>query len=129
MPQEVTKPEYNTSYVQATTSNTAVKGRVVTDKATRPFVICFHHKLDSKFTFKTLQQDKLKKFQKFLDTVADRTFLDVDSQYLRPNDKRDKYDGEQMIHYEVNDGFRIHGIIENGEFCVIRIDPNHKFHK
>lgn len=39
------------------------------------------------------------------------------------------HNGQQIHHYGFGDKFRIHGIIEEGRFKVIRLDPNHKVHK
>ena len=40
-----------------------------------------------------------------------------------------KVNGQQVHHYEVSQKFRIHGILEEGRFKVIRLDPNHKVHR
>ena len=56
------------------------------------------------------------------------TVSDVDKQFKRKNDKKDSFEGQQVYHYEVSKKFRIHGIIEEGRFKVIRLDPNHRVH-
>jgi mRNA-degrading endonuclease HigB of HigAB toxin-antitoxin module len=101
----------------------------LTHETTRPFVVCFHEKLFDDYNFEKLQQETAKEFQRFLDKVAKKTFQEVEA-YKAETDRNDKYGEFQVIHYTHGKKFRIHGFIdENGEFCVIRIDPNHKFHK
>ena len=56
-------------------------------------------------------------------------FDEVDKAFLRPADKEDTFNGSQVIHYKVTDSFRIHGIIENMRFKVLRLDPNHRVHR
>ena len=53
----------------------------------------------------------------------------VDKQYLCTTDKADIYKESQVFHYRVSDTFRVHGILEEGRVKVLRLDPNHKFHK
>ena len=53
------------------------------------------------------------------------SFADVDKQYLRKPDKQDMFNDMQMIHYEVSEVFRVHGVIKDGRFYVVRLDPNH----
>ena len=52
----------------------------------------------------------------------------VEKQYARKPDKSDRYGDMQVFHYEVSKTFRIHAINEEGQYRVIRIDPNHRFH-
>ena len=52
----------------------------------------------------------------------------VDKLYARKPDKQDTYNGKQIYHYAITDSFRIHVIIEDGYYKVIRIDPNHNIH-
>ena len=56
------------------------------------------------------------------------TFDLVDKQYARKLDKNDEHNGFQVVHYAVSDSFRIHGIVQNERFYVIRLDHNHKEH-
>lgn len=67
--------------------------------------------------------------QKFLDKASDLTVSQMDSMYRRTPDKSDTFNGQQVEHYGFSDGFRVHGIYEEQRFEIIRIDPNHKFHK
>ena len=71
---------------------------------------------------------QVRDFQKFLDIVSQMTFQQVEQRYKRKSDKNDTYNGDQVIHYGVTEVFRIHGTIEMGQFVVLRLDPNHKFH-
>jgi hypothetical protein len=68
-------------------------------------------------------------FQRFLDKAEKMTVQKVDKEYARPPDKNDNYCGRQVQHYKIADSFRIHTILEEGRYVVIRLDPNHKVHK
>ena len=104
------------------------KGRDLTDRTRVPFVVSFKYKLLNGYKFSDMQQKDLKAFQRFLDKVSDMTFNDVDRMYRRKSDNQDEYDGKDVIHYDCGGSFRIHGIVEDSRFKVLRIDPNHKFH-
>ena len=99
------------------------------DKRIPPFNLCFQHKLASGYTLAELSSGNIKALQRFLDKISKMTFAEVDKLYLRKADSQDAYEGVQVIHYAITDKFRIHGIIEGEKFCVIRLDPNHKFHE
>lgn len=73
--------------------------------------------------------DDVKAFQRFLDKVSQMTVQQVDKLFRRQTDCSDFYEENQVQHYEVSKKFRIHVILENGRYKVIRLDPNHKFHK
>ena len=92
------------------------------------FSICFRYKLPKDFNFEQLSKKNIKEWQSFLDKSSKMTFEQVEKIYKRPSDKNDTFRGEQVIHYGFGEGFRIHGIIEEGQFVVLRLDPNHKFH-
>lgn len=94
----------------------------------RPFIISFRRKLQKGYRFTDLEKMHLKVFQGFLDKVSGMTVQQVDAQYLRPADKQDIKDGENIQHYKITDSFRIHGVYNNERFEVIRIDTNHKVH-
>lgn len=71
----------------------------------------------------------VKEFQRFLDKISQMTVQQVDTLFRRQTDCSDFYQGNQVQHYEVTKKFRIHVILENGRYKVIRLDPNHEFHK
>ena len=59
---------------------------------------------------------------------------EMESRYGRDLDNNDIYIYNgiefQVLHFGKNKStFRIHGILADGYFHVIRIDPSHKFHK
>lgn len=60
------------------------------------------------------------------------TSQQVENTYKRKSDKNDYYivgnTHHEIQHYRVNDKFRIHGIILEGQFHVLKLDPNHKVH-
>lgn len=93
-----------------------------------PFIVSFKYPLEKGFTFCDMEKTDMDVFQAFLDRVCGRTFQDVDSQYKRTTDHNDSFHDQDVIHYGLSNGFRLHGIIENGRFKVIRIDPNHRVH-
>ena len=93
-----------------------------------PFVLGFKHKLYSGFTFKELTKENLGEFQRFLNKIADQTVTDVDRLYARTPDSNDVAYGKNVRHYLVTDVFRIHVILEDGVYNVLRLDPKHKVH-
>jgi len=95
----------------------------------RPFVVCFKYHLPKDFCFTKLEKQSIKDFQSFLDKVSSMTFHDAKELYEKQPDALDVYNEMPVVHYKVTDRFRLHGVVEDGEFCVIRLDPNHKFHK
>lgn len=99
----------------------------LTNKTSAKFVISFKYKLYKNYTFLELQLRDNRKLQKFLDKITNMTYQQVEDSYRRENDKNDKFRGVQVIHYGYDD-LRLHGILEDGYFVVIRIDPYHKFH-
>lgn len=99
------------------------------NRAHAPFSITFRHKLLNGYRLSDLKRENYKELQNFLDKVCGVPFNDVDKLYRRKSDDADLYDGEQIIHYEVTGKFRIHGVIENAQFIVLRFDPNHKVHR
>ena len=94
-----------------------------------PFSICFKHKLMNGYTFEGLSARDMKIWQGFLDLASQMTFEQAERRYRRISDDTDTFDGEQIIHYAIGEAFRIHGVIENGQFVVLRMDPTHKFHR
>ena len=103
-------------------------GQELTNRNKTNFIISFKYKLHNKFNFDKMDINNLKQFQNFLDKVSKMTFNQVDKEFLCTNDKKDTFKGIQIIHYVVNKKFRIHGIIEDGRFKVLRMDPNHDVH-
>ena len=101
----------------------------LTDKLNAPFSLCFKYRLANGYTFSELSVQQLREWQNFLDLAAQMTFQDVERRYRRNSDKKDEFQGEQVIHYGIGKVFRIHGVIENGQFVVLRMDPDHKFHR
>lgn len=97
-----------------------------------PFILCFSHPLDKNYKISELGQRELKAFQKFLDTTSRMTYNQVEKLYKRKNDITDKIILKgtkfQVVHFGVTDKFRLHGVIADGMFHVIRFDPNHKKH-
>jgi len=104
------------------------KGHLLTKHRDVPFVLCFKYPLERGYTFTELSQQNKKEFQAFLDKVSKMTVQQVNELYARKPDKNDNYKGNQIYHYAVSDSFRIHVLIEEGRYKVIRLDPNHKVH-
>ena len=103
----------------------------LTDKSHRdvPFELCFKYPLERGYTFTDLSKDEIKRFQLFLNKVSKMTVSQVDYAFSRSPDKNDKYRGMQVYHYAVDDGFRIHVVLEEGYYKILRLDSNHKVHK
>ncbi len=94
-----------------------------------PFSLCFRYKLQNGYTFTDLNIHQLREFQAFLDLSSQMTFEQVERRYRRKSDTNDIFDDDQVIHYGIGQVFRIHGIIEEARFVVLRLDPTHKYHK
>lgn len=105
-----------------------VKGHLLTKHRDVPFVLCFKYPLERGYTFLELSQQNKKEFQSFLDKISRMTVQQVNELFGRKPDKNDDYNGNKVYHYAVTDSFRIHVIIEEGRYKVIRLDPNHKIH-
>lgn len=104
------------------------RGSTLTNKNTSRFILGFNYSLIKDYTFNEMTVRDNRKFQKFLDLVSKLSVREVDEKYSRVPDFTDVYNGLQVRHYEVSDKFRIHVILENGVYYIIRLDPNHKFH-
>lgn len=104
-------------------------GRKLTNRTDAPFELCFKYPLQKGYTLKELTRNNCKELQRFLDNVSQMTVDQVDKQYGRVPDRTDSFNGMQVYHYGVTDKFRIHVINEAGYYKIIRLDPNHEFHK
>ncbi len=111
------------------TKHAAKKPELLTNRLEMPFVLCFKYKLENGYTLSDMKTPQFKELQVFLDRVSQMTFSQVERRYRRNSDKGDIFEGEQVIHYGIGETFRIHGIIENGQFIVLRLDPQHKYHR
>jgi len=101
---------------------------LLTNRNDVPFELCFKYSLAKGFTFSDLEKRNLGDFQRFLDKVAKMSVQQVDKAFARPPDKNDSYHDKQVLHYSITDSFRIHTVLEEGRYVVIRLDPNHKVH-
>lgn len=104
------------------------KSTKLTKKTDVPFVLGFKYPLEKDYTFSEFQKINNHEFQRFLNKVSNMTVQDVDRLYSKKPDKSDLYNGMQVLHYQVTDSFRIHVVIEDGKYYIIRLDPNHRFH-
>lgn len=101
----------------------------LSNRLSTPFSLCFRYKLQNGYTFSDLNIHQLREFQAFLNLTSQMTFEQVERRYRRTSDTNDTFNGDQVIHYGVGQVFRIHGIIEDAQFVVLRLDPEHKYHK
>ena len=92
------------------------------------FELSFKYPLIKGYTFKELEKRNVNDFQRFLDKIVKMTVQQVDESFARQPDKNDNYANTQILHYEITDSFRIHVILEEGRYVVLRLDPNHKLH-
>lgn len=104
-------------------------GQLLANLKDPKFILSFKYKLENGYTFKEMKENDLKVFQSFLNKVSQITISQVDKEFLRPPDKQDVFRNHQIQHYAVSKKFRIHGILENQRFKVIRLDPGHNKHK
>lgn len=100
----------------------------LTNQRDVPFELCLKYPLEKGFTFNELSKGNVKELQSFLNKVSRMTVQQVDQLYSCQPDKNDKYNGMQVYHYEVTKAFRIHVVIEEGYYKIIRLDPCHKVH-
>lgn len=101
---------------------------ILTKHVDVPFILSFKYPLEKGYTFRELQISNNKTLQKFLDCISQLTVQQVDMQYARKPDKNDTFNGMQVYHYEVGEHFRIHVVNEDGQYRIIRLDPNHQVH-
>ena len=101
---------------------------ILTDSIDVGFELCLKYPLLKGYTFKELSASDNKRFQSFLDKVSRMTVQQVDDTFRRQSDKHDVFLGMQVLHYAVTDSFRIHVVLEAGQYKLIRLDPNHKVH-
>ena len=101
----------------------------LSNRLSAPFSLCFRYKLQNGYTFSDLNIHELREFQAFLNLSSQMTFEQVERRYRRKSDTNDTFGGDQVIHYGIGEVFRIHGIIEEAQFVVLRLDPEHKYHK
>ena len=92
-----------------------------------PFILSFKYPLEKGYTFAEMSVKNIKVFQKFLDKVSQMIVQQVDQQFRRKRNDQDTFHGMQVEHYKISDKFRIHVVLENGRYKIIRLDPNHNF--
>jgi len=115
------------SYLTKSTSQKRMPA-VLTNRRDVRFELSFKYPLIREYNFNNLERRNINDFQRFLDKVAKMTVQQVDKAFLRSPDKNDCYDDRPVLHYEVTDTFRIHVVLEEGRYVVVRLDPNHKVH-
>lgn len=93
-----------------------------------PFILCFKYPLQKGYKLTDLTKQEVKSLQKFLDKVSKMSVQQVDKLYSKKPDKTDTYKELQVYHYAVTETFRIHVILEDGNYKIIRLDPHHKVH-
>ena len=103
-------------------------GAKLTLQNQRKFILSFEYPLSKRYDFEKLEKSDIRIFQRFLNKVSDMTFSQVDNSYKRDNDSGDTYEGMQVVHDEAAKTFRVHGVIEDGRFKVLRLDKSHKVH-
>ncbi|MCL1983655.1 MAG: hypothetical protein FWG53_11310 [Clostridiales bacterium] len=102
---------------------------LLTNRRDVRFELSFKYPLIKGYTFKELEKRNLSDFQRFFDKVARMTVQQVGESFARPPDKDDSIYSKQVLHYEITDSFRIHVILEEGRYVVVRLDPNHIVHR
>lgn len=101
----------------------------LTSNHNSPFLLGLKHKLEKGYSFKEMQVKNNKAFQKFLDAISTLTVFQVDKSYGREPDKKDFYGKKTVRHYEVTKKFRLHVILEDGVYFIVKLDPNHSVHQ
>lgn len=108
------------------TSNTGI----LTKNPTPLFHIILGNDIQKKYCITKLDgDDKGKKsLINFLVKYVNNPVVDVDVNLCK-TDVNDKFNGRQIQHYKVSRKFRLFGYYQEGLFHIVRIDPNHEFHK
>jgi hypothetical protein len=114
---------------ELTKAISASRGEQLTGRRDAPFVMCFSRQLQNDYEFSCLTLQNMREFHRFFTRTIGISVSQVDSNHLRPPDRRDLIDGHNIQHYEVTRTFRIHGYYENAFFHVIRLDPRHRVHR
>lgn len=113
------------------TSNNKSEHHKLTTKNYKIFKILLEKKLYNNYDFTTLKnKSNMKTFQDFLNKLIGKSisWKNIEDLYKRKNDKNDKHNGEQIIHFgEKDKSFRLHGVRRGEYFVLLRIDPNHDF--
>ena len=125
---KLAKTRENVDAKQLTATSSNISYEKLTDAKGQPFVLSFHRKLMDGYRFDNLSRQNLKAFQGFLDKISSLTVNDVDKLYRCQPDNADIVDDKQVQHYEITKKFRLHGVLINGRFEVVRLDPNHNYH-
>lgn len=102
--------------------------RKLTNKTDVNFELAFKYPLERGYTFNEMSHQNIKEFQRFLDKVSKMSVQQVNNSFARKPDSKDTFNGNQVYHYAVSDSFRIHVILEEGYYKIIRMDPNHRKH-
>lgn len=100
----------------------------LTSRVNVGFELCFKYPLAKGFTSRELTKQNLKVLQAFLDKVSKMTVQQVYEFFSRVPDKNDKFKDCQVLDYALSDKFRIHVVLESGNYKVLRLDTQHKFH-
>ena len=111
------------------TNYNKIKSSLLTTNIDAPFILGFKYKLYNGFTFKEMKPENYQSLQLFLNKIAGQSVSYVDKKFARKPDKNDEAYGKNIRHYSVSDKFRIHVILEDGVFFVLRLDTKHKVHK
>ena len=94
--------------------------------------------LENPFTFKKMKQEGIQGFSSFLSkTVGEKlTISEVENRFLRTDGPHGPFNKEtingtdrQTKHFDNGTrDFRVHGYYnDDGYFCIIRIDPHHRY--
>ena len=104
--------------------------KILTSNNNAKFKISLERKLEKRYSFKDLEKREMKEFNSFIESTVgnDLTFQQVHELFGTKRDNNDKVDGMDIIHYRVNNKYRIHGYLRDSYFVLCRIDPNHNVH-
>lgn len=105
------------------------KGRLLTNKRDTPFVLCFKYSLEKGYKLGDLEMRDVQDLHRFLEKIANMTVQQADSSFARKPDRNDTYKDSQVYHYAITDSFRVHVILEEGRYIIIRLDPKHAVHR
>ena len=112
-------------------TNNKIEAKQLTDKASTIFKVSIEEKLYNNYDFTVLKnKGNMEDFQNLLYKFIGKSWDDIEKLYKRKNNKDDKYNGKQIIHFgEKDKSFRLHGVRSGEYFVLLRIDPQHNYNK
>ena len=111
-----------------TSVNEPKNNAILTVNIDRKFKILLSEEIQNGFDFSDMQSKEAHCLSRFFDKTIGKNWSFVEKKYGRQPDQNDIVNGREIMHFEVTSKGRLHGYELNGEFVIVRIDMNHKYH-